>query len=80
MSLQHKMHRIRIHESGAEEWQCTECDRRILFELTPFSRTIIAEGENDIPHHGGVLGSVLSVRVSTGSARKPDPEEPGSVH
>jgi DNA-directed RNA polymerase subunit RPC12/RpoP len=41
------------HPSGADEWFCPTCGRRMLINWKPkFRRTILAEGEPDITHVG----------------------------
>ncbi|MBO9323193.1 MULTISPECIES: hypothetical protein [unclassified Roseiflexus] len=42
------------HASGAEEWSCPHCGRRLLINLSPVRRrTILAEGDPTALHVGG---------------------------
>lgn len=53
MLEQHEMHPVATYESGAEEWLCSECGRRVRFQLVPFQRTVLIQGDNQIRHWGG---------------------------
>jgi hypothetical protein len=53
----HKMKISNIHESGAQEWLCLDCDRRILVSWTPaFKRIVLEPGDDDAVHTGSFGG------------------------
>jgi hypothetical protein len=49
----HLMKLGRVYPSGAEEWVCAECGRRILLQWNPkYSRIILEIGEQNAFHSG----------------------------
>lgn len=60
MAERHDMVRVGRAESGAEEWSCPRCGRRMLVKWPPprFEVTILAEGDSSASHIGTKAGSV----------------------
>ena len=49
----HHMHLETTHTSGAEEWACSTCGRRLLMQWPPaYSRTILEPGDEHATHSG----------------------------
>lgn len=47
----HAMHLAETRASGAEEWQCRECGRRLLIQWPPhYSQAVLAAGQADALH------------------------------
>ena len=55
-------------ESGAEEWLCPVCDRRILLRRPPqFEMLVVSEGD-PAATHAGAKGGVLMGETAAGAA------------
>ena len=69
-SLQpHAMELETVYATGAEEWLCPTCGRRLVMQWPPaFKRIILVPGDDQTPHHGGKGG----LRLSTSAAHAPD--------
>lgn len=51
---QHVMERVRAHDTGAEEWACPTCGRRLLLHAQPaYATTVLAAGDAEATHCGG---------------------------
>ncbi|NEA99051.1 hypothetical protein [Streptomyces sp. SID13726] len=62
MSDTHQMVLTRTVDSGAEEWSCLSCDRRMLLRWPPhYERRILEAGDENATHVGGKGG----VRMGT---------------
>ncbi len=60
-----------LTESGAEEWLCPVCDRRILLRWPPrFEMLVVDEGDSAATH-AGASGGVLT---GTAAAQVPSSE------
>lgn len=58
----HHMHFNGRHPSGAEEWFCPECGRRLLVNWTPdYHKTILAAGDDAVPHSGSHGDALLHI-------------------
>jgi hypothetical protein len=54
---QHKMFLEKTHSSGAEEWNCPTCGRRLLISWEPkFTKTVLEVGDDFSIHSGGKGG------------------------
>lgn len=59
-------------ESGAEDWACPDCGRRVLLRWPPdYQKLVLAEGDLSAVHTGGKGGFRLS-----GVAVTPEPAAP----
>ena len=74
MTNQHEMYKVRTHDSGDEEWQCSECERRLVFEVETLTRIVLQEGNPRAEHFG--YGMDLAMTSSVTSADEDYPEEP----
>jgi hypothetical protein len=54
----HQMTISNVHESGAQEWLCLECDRRIVVKWTPHFKRIVLEPGDDAAVHTGSYGGI----------------------
>ncbi len=53
----HEMTLIAEHESGAEEWHCPECGRRLVITWPPdYSKVVLEPGDEFAQHSGGKGG------------------------
>jgi hypothetical protein len=66
MTNQHEMYKVRTHDSGDEEWQCTECERRLLFEVETLTRIVLQEGNSLAQHYGYGMDVEMTSRVASG--------------
>ncbi len=54
----HEMQLETTHPSGAEEWYCPTCGRRILLRLPPTNEMIIVERGDQYASHSGSTGGL----------------------
>ncbi|MER5452125.1 hypothetical protein ABT052_22860 [Streptomyces sp. NPDC002766] len=67
----HEMVLTRTVESGAEEWSCLSCDRRMLLRWPPrYEKVVLEPGDEDVTHVGG-KGGVRVGAVETTPAPQP---------
>ena len=58
MNEKHDMVLDKMYPSGAEEWKCLTCGRRMLISWEPkFRRTVLQAGNPNVSH-GGFKGSL----------------------
>ena len=58
---QHQMERAGAHASGAEEWACPTCGRRLLLQARPtLGVSVLAPGDASAAHYGGIGSTVAS--------------------
>jgi hypothetical protein len=55
-ATQHTMMRTRSTESGAEEWRCPHCGRRLLLQWRPFEKVVLEPGDERVQHIGAKGG------------------------
>ena len=55
---QHEMRLETTHPSGAEDWYCPTCGRRILLRLLPTNEMIIVEPGDKYARHSGSKGGL----------------------
>jgi hypothetical protein len=54
----HEMQFERFHASGAQEWLCPLCGRRLLMQWPPsFKKQILEPGDTNAFHTGGKVGN-----------------------
>jgi hypothetical protein len=52
---QHRMERVGAHVSGAEEWACATCGRRLVLHAQPtLSAAMLTQGDARAVHYGGL--------------------------
>lgn len=75
----HSMKIAKTHPSGAEEWVCPTCGRRILMQWPPeYKKVVLEEGDPNAQHQGSKGGVELnSTQISAGQAPSEAPVEPG---
>jgi hypothetical protein len=68
MQAQHRMRRTERWATGAEEWWCPTCGRRLLLHWPPRYRKLVLDPGDERAAHTGAL------EVVDGGAPHPDPE------
>ncbi len=68
----HEMQLTGIDPSGAEEWHCPACGRRLLMSWPPAYKRVVLEAGDDYAIHSGGTGGLHLSRPSVG-----EPEPPG---
>lgn len=68
MQAQHRMRRTERWSTGAEEWWCPTCGRRLLLHWPPNYRKLVLDPGDEQAAHTGAL------EVVDGGAPHPDPE------
>ena len=59
--LHHVMNLEVTHPSGADEWLCPECGRRLLITYPPnYSKTVLVVGDENVEHNGGRGGLTMA--------------------
>jgi DNA-directed RNA polymerase subunit RPC12/RpoP len=58
-ATQHTMMRTGSTESGAEEWRCPHCGRRLLLQWRPFGRVVLDPGDERVQHVGAKGGASI---------------------
>jgi hypothetical protein len=72
LSAHHEMVHTGTTETGALEWSCTQCSRRLLFRWPPnYEKVVLDRGDESASHAGGMGG----LRV-TADVQAPAPESP----
>jgi hypothetical protein len=57
MDSTHGMRFERLHTSGAQEWFCPICGRRLLMQWPPaFEKKVLVAGDQNASHTGGNVG------------------------
>ncbi|MBC8074494.1 MAG: hypothetical protein H7Y32_00335 [Chloroflexales bacterium] len=65
----HEMHLAATHASGAQEWACNACGRRMLFHHQPtFKKIVLVPGNVRARHSGGTGDVQVGTIQSTASA------------
>jgi hypothetical protein len=57
--INHQMKISNVHESGAQEWLCLECERRVLITWNPAFKRIVLEPGDEWAVHSGSFGGTL---------------------
>jgi hypothetical protein len=66
MNEKHEMVLKKTHPSGAEEWSCPTCGRRMLIRWEPkFKRTVLEAGSSDAAHSGFKSSPQISGMLSS---------------
>ena len=75
---QHEMILDTTHSSGADEWYCPTCGRRLMMEYQPiFKKTVLDSGDEFAIHSGGKGGiKVGSMKIQSEGEKSMD-DEPG---
>jgi hypothetical protein len=60
-------------ESGAEEWACPDCGRRMLLRWPPNYEKLVLERGDDTAIHVGGKGGLRIGQVAVAPAPAPDP-------
>lgn len=65
-SQPHAMHLSHSHASGAEEWHCPTCSRRLLvWRLPTYQKVVLHAGDERAIHSGGSGGALAQVQSAT---------------
>lgn len=68
----HEMVLVTTHPSGAEEWNCYECGRRLLIRWEPEFTKVVLEAGDDQSIHGGGKGGLRIGRMQATPMQDPD--------
>ena len=67
MDSTHGMRFERLHASGAQEWFCPICGRRLLMQWPPaFEKQVLVPGDQNACHTGGNVGATPRQFVNDG--------------
>ena len=70
----HEMVLEKTQPSGAQEWYCPACGRRILLKESPARKMVVVEvGDQSVSHSGGMGG--LQVGPAQAAQRNKEPWE-----
>ena len=61
----HEMNLVNIHSSGAEEWSCPSCGRRMTITWHPWKKIVLEEGDMYTLHCASKGGLRLGLTVTT---------------
>lgn len=76
MNEKHEMILEKTHSSGAEEWNCPTCGRRMLIRWEPnFKRTVLEAGSPEATHSGFKSTLQMEVNIATSMTEKSLQEE-----
>lgn len=77
---QHEMVLEMTHATGAEEWYCPTCGRRMTITWDPWKRIVLEQGDMYAPHSGGKGGLRLgSIGITQGNGiEQPSSPEPSA--
>jgi hypothetical protein len=74
----HTMELAQIYASGAQEWQCPTCGRRMIMQWPPKYKKIVLEPGDELAlHAGGTGGLQLGSAVIGPAGGLPASAEPG---
>ena len=77
---QHEMFLGKTHSSGAEEWNCPTCGRRMTITWQPWKKIILEPGDIYAAHSGSKgLQSLVSLQVNQNNEYDPPPATDPSV-
>lgn len=76
----HEMILDKTHSSGAEEWNCPSCGRRLLIRWEPTFKKVILDAGDEFSIHSGGKGGLRLVSTQIMPVNDPDltrePEAP----
>ena len=69
--MSHEMKLIMTYPTGAEEWFCEECGRRLIMTWPPkYKRLLLDEGDQNVGHNGTKGELPLAIQVGLESPQK----------
>ena len=73
MTARHEMVRTATTDTGADEWTCTSCTRRLLLRVPPdYGRLVLDRGDETAAHSGGTAGVRVTADVTPPVAEDAD--------
>ena len=76
----HTMQLKAQYSSGAQEWHCLSCGRRVLLKLRPiFEKTVLSAGDAHASHSGGLMISAMFAANDAEHQSYPDQLSPDSA-
>jgi hypothetical protein len=76
MNEKHEMILEKTYSSGAEEWKCLTCGRRMLISWDPkFKRTVLEAGSPDATHSGFKSDLQMGDRLTSSTNENSLPKE-----
>jgi hypothetical protein len=74
MDQRHEMVLERTHPSGAEDWYCPTCGRRMSITWQPWKKIVLEPGDTYAAHSGSKGGLEMGpLQVSQGEGSTPTP-------
>ncbi len=72
MRTSHEMILVESKRTGAEEWACPHCERRVLLRWPPaYERLVLSRGDETVAHVGG-KGGLRPGGLSVSAVPEPD--------
>jgi hypothetical protein len=67
MSDNHKTHLSQTYPSGAQEWECLECGRLVIWQGLPLKikNIVLIEGNPNVYHSGEVEGINFDLDITS---------------
>ncbi len=83
--VRHKMELVETYSSGAEEWHCPTCGRRLLMQWPPAYKKIVMEPGDEYAIHnaskgGPEFGNVQAAQPESELEPEPELAAEDSVH
>ena len=61
---EHEMVQVEAYSTGAEEWQCLDCERRFVMQCTPYKKVVLESGDEEAIHSGNKNGINVQSNIS----------------
>jgi hypothetical protein len=75
----HEMILDKTHSSGAEEWYCPSCQRRLAITWHPWKKIVLEPGDNQAVHGGSKGGLQLNASQINPENKEDHPSATGSL-
>lgn len=69
---EHQMAQVETFSTGAEEWQCLECERRFVMQWAPYKKVVLESGDDNAIHSGSKNGLNVQSEISTDESELSD--------
>lgn len=72
MDQKHKLELVKKYDTGATEWQCKICSRRLIMQTTPFKSITLSKGDFNAIHFGGQVSITIGTQDFSSSPHPKD--------